>query len=128
MDYRTGLVWQDCQHRRLLEMFDAVANIGEDDGNCGECVPLLQRIIEFAAGHFEIEEAYMERCGDPGREMHAREHAAFLQRLNNIVDTAAVADSSLRAEISAELTRWFRNHILEVDQEFAARVLSDRTV
>jgi hemerythrin len=122
MDYRTGLVWQDCQHRKLLEMFAAVAEARDDERAGADAVDLLARIAEFAVGHFEIEEAYMERTAYPHRDLHVMEHEGFLNRLQGIAEEAVVADREMLAEFSGELSRWFRDHILGTDRDMAAHV------
>lgn len=126
MDYRTGLVWQDCQHRTLLGLFDAVAAVGAGPGAradaCGEAAPLLARIISFAAGHFEIEEEYMRRLDCADHAEHTREHATFLARLQEIAESSTVADEAMLSEMSRELNLWFRNHILRADQRLASAI------
>lgn len=122
MDYRTGLIWQDCQHRTLLDMFDTVADLGDGEDDCAAAAALVGRIFEFAAGHFEIEQAYMEQYATAGRESHILEHETFLRRLHHIRSDAVVADSRMVADLSSELSLWFRDHILVTDKAMAEQV------
>lgn len=124
MDYRTGLIWQDCQHRTLLEMFDAVADLGDNEGDGTAVVALLGRIADFATGHFAIEEAYMDQTAYPRRDLHLIEHEGFLNRLYGIAEDALVADREMLGEFSGELSCWFRDHILGTDRDMAAYVLA----
>jgi hemerythrin len=115
----TGILWQDLQHKTLIENINGLYNaIIQHTGR--EHVKRMTDFLEsYVMHHFAIEEQYMQTYGDPNREQHVHEHLQF---------SAAVQDlhhhPEPMGELSAEslyydLYEWLRRHILHTDRIMA---------
>jgi hemerythrin len=53
---------------------------------------LAEQLLRYSIVHFGSEELLMEASGDPARERHAGEHAAFLRRMRDLEGTDETRD------------------------------------
>ena len=103
-----GIAAIDEQHREIIERVNLIAD-AVDQGNRHEAVQeMMDDLVLFACGHFALEERLMTEYGFPGLEEHVEEHIAL--RTPNPTKAALV---------SAFITDWAEQHILEADQEVA---------
>lgn len=76
---------------------------------------LAEQLVRYSIAHFGSEELLMEAGGDPAREKHAREHAAFLVRMHELErEEDVVGDAQLAAAI--ELREALAAHMNDADR------------
>ena len=121
--YETGVVWQDYQHKQLIDLFEKVkeAKTNQKDQN------LYRYTIAFLAmyvnHHFKLEEQYMEAYGYPEKKKHKEEHKAFIKdlkefRVENYEYSVEGAENLLM-----RMGEWIFDHILGDDKSLGEYIL-----
>jgi hemerythrin len=122
--YQIGIAEIDDQHRGFFEaahrLHDQILNCKGEHG-VEDAVAFLR---DYAARHFHTEEALMRRDAFAGLEAHQRLHAAFFDRLDQLVyDLEVCGPSQHLAERALEVAQdWLIDHIACEDQQYAAQV------
>ena len=133
---KTGVIWQDHHHQTLFEYFKKLDQACQAK-NPDRITHLLEEILTFARGHFEVEELYMAEMGFTEFDSHKRVHEAFLQVLGkaiplrgNAAKVQALAGEKLFKELQEtptslpEIMRiWLQRHIQQQDGLLAAFLL-----
>ena len=120
--YRIGIAEIDHQHQRFFEaahrLYDRILNC-EGEHGVEEAVAFLR---DYAAQHFQTEEALMRRDAFPGLEGHRKLHAAFFESLDQLVyDLDVCGPSQHLAERALVVAQdWLIDHIACEDQQYAA--------
>ena len=116
----TGHARMDAEHQELAQLFDRLHDAVEK-GECkAACAKVLDRIIDHAKTHFELEQRLMTQHQYPKLEQHAADHAMLIRQALDYrqgfdVDTAAVRSTLMKVpEVSLAY------HILFSDKELAA--------
>ena len=117
INYKLGIIWLDVQHRRIVEIIKALNSNSHVDYS--SIFAQLRFIIE---DHFDIEEQFMSERGYDKTESHIEEHNAFVYKIDEVTNLYFI-DDDLRSIMLSFLNEWYYNHILEVDNEFAAFLL-----
>lgn len=115
-DCRIGIPQIDKEHEYLFQLinaaFDSLSSSEED------CVIITKSILgklqDYAKSHFSNEEAYMESIQDPELAMQKREHAAFIQKMDEVAGSEVSGKEALN-DLLVFLTRWLYRHILSSD-------------
>ncbi|MFO1414917.1 MAG: bacteriohemerythrin [Burkholderiales bacterium] len=120
----TGIPVVDAQHRRFVELINAVAPAA-DAPNAGEptLAPQLDELVEYARMHFAEEEALMARVGLDPRALahHHRQHERLAQRLATLRSDFAAGQVEASYLLSF-LAGWLVFHILGEDQAMARQL------
>ena len=116
--HSVGIALIDSQHRELIERVNKIANgVGKKD-HSEPVQEMLGDLILFASEHFAVEERLMAEYGFPDMESHIEEHRRLFQQLNNLIKADLRAPSHNKAAlVSAFLTDWAEQHILQADKE-----------
>lgn len=80
---------------------------------------ILAFLERYIGVHFEGEDAFMARCGFPGAEAHAWEHARLLDQLRKLKARFNLGDDRVPGELVPMLSTWLRDHILQQDMALA---------
>lgn len=108
----------DNEHRKLFQMLnEAVELVQKTDDVTGIAKSLSANLKDYAATHFAHEETYMESIRDPELPMQKKEHAAFIEKINQFsLDTSSpeAARTSMHELLSFTI-RWLYHHILSSD-------------
>ncbi|MCX8044902.1 MAG: bacteriohemerythrin [Desulfobacterota bacterium] len=112
----TGILWQDMQHRTLIDQINALHNAIRAKKGAGQIDPLIAFLDSYVVHHFSIEEKYMDRYRDPEMAHHVAQHTSFAKNLAEL-KTYRPAQGELAAEsLCYDLYEWFKNHILSIDK------------
>ncbi|MEW5729160.1 MAG: bacteriohemerythrin [Pseudomonadota bacterium] len=115
-----GIPRIDDDHRRWVEMFNALfsaclAGVGPD-----VLAGTLQQLLDYTKGHFQREEAFLEEIGFDGLEEHRKIHAAMVAEVQKIEEQLRKgATHDLSAEVLSFLHDWLIDHITETDVKYA---------
>ena len=115
--HSVGIALIDSQHRELIERVNQIANgVAKRDQSAVQ--EMLGGLILFAREHFAVEERLMVEYGFPDMESHIEEHRRLFQQLNNLINVDLRAPHHNKAAlVSAFLTDWAEQHILQADKE-----------
>jgi hemerythrin len=119
-DLATGLPKLDEQHKEIFRR----AEILVDRNRAGQIPETLNFLVQYTGRHFGAEENAQVSIGYPGLEAHRKDHAVFTRRFRELKKRFETADQARQAEAAKEAARflveWFRTHIMNQDQYFAA--------
>lgn len=122
--YETGVVWQDFQHKQLIDLFQKIkeARANKKDEN------LFRYTVAFLAmyvnHHFSLEEEYMEKYQYPGKDAHRKEHQAFVKEIKTFRDENKGYSQRASDDLLTRMEDWILTHILEDDQKLGEHIRS----
>lgn len=117
IDYKLGIIWQDIQHRRMVNIIKELNSSPHVDYNS-----IFNQLHYYIEDHFDTEEEYMREYGYDKIESHIKEHEDFKNKFEEITE-AGFTDDVLNTNVSSLLNEWFLKHELEVDNELAVFLL-----
>jgi hemerythrin-like metal-binding protein len=124
-DLMTGIRTVDEQHRGLVDLLNDAAPLlaGAGGGCSAEMGVILERLLDYAASHFDSEERMMVRLSldRRAREHHLATHAAFGEKVAGMID-ALSRGRVTGDELLSFLASWLVLHILGEDQAMARQV------
>lgn len=120
--YDTGVEAVDLEHRKLVELIEAMHTSIRDNEPQETVEQVINEIAEYTQDHFKNEESLMQNEQYPELDEHKIEHrtlieevAVFKERLlNNFPDG--------RQDFYRFLREWLINHILDSDKKFGVYV------
>jgi len=115
-EYSVGIPEIDAQHRRLIELLGALVKFAGSGGVVDPRTAVAE-VKRYAEQHLEDEELMLSIRGYPDYAAHRAEHDAYRRRAATIEAQSGRRDFSAR--MTAFLTEWWSNHILNTDQEYA---------
>lgn len=120
-EFQHGLIWQDLQHRQLVEQINLLIQ-SVTTGNNDEMSfrKAAHFVIQYCNGHFKIEEEYMKKHGYPLMDSHIDQHTLFIKDFNEILKTQTNTDKEKSTMLLHKLMKWFTEHILTTDKLFAS--------
>jgi len=112
-EYSVGNELLDSQHRRLIELVDALGG----DADLGE---VLDGLRKYGSEHFRAEEALLETTNYPDLEKHRSYHDAFRIWLDDVAEAHRSGGdlAPARGDIQSYLRVWLANHLLVYDKAF----------
>lgn len=115
-----GIAAIDDQHREIIKRVNLIADaVGQ--GNRHKAVQeMMDGLVLFACEHFALEERLMTEYGFPDLKDHIAEHRGLLQQLNNLRNALHTPSPAKAALVSAFITDWAEQHILQSDKEIGA--------
>ena len=121
--YKTGVVWQDFQHKQLIDLFEKIeeARSKKTDQNLYRYT--LAFLAMYVNHHFKLEEAYMKKFDYPDQARHQKEHRDFIKDLKAFKAKNEVYSSEGSDELLNRMKEWILNHILADDQTLGAFIL-----
>jgi len=125
-DLLTGSSLIDGDHRKLLELVNALIAIMEGVQDNQRMSKAMNDLIAYAREHFGREEAEMERIQYVAVLAHQAAHSKLLAQL---VELKAMLDAGGRINVPAVadfLKEWLRDHILTIDMKLAATLKTHR--
>lgn len=84
--FEVGIASIDSQHRRLVDLINALAAAVTDGGKLPELQSLFGQLMEYAAVHFSDEEKLMNASPLPEaeKEAHRKAHRGFVEKAQKI--------------------------------------------
>ena len=110
----------DAQHKRLLELGEAVVeSLTPPKGHTPSAEP-LGALIDYAQEHFAYEEGLMRSADYPRADQHAKHHASLLTELRTYFFRVQRGDHSNPVGLVSFLWNWIVLHIDSADRELVA--------
>ncbi len=121
--YHTGVVWQDFQHKELMDLFFKLKKARDDQADEDAFKHAIAFLSMYVNHHFKLEEVYMDIYAYPDREKHKLEHNSYIKtlkafRINHKTYSAAAMD-----KLMTKIKNWILNHILGDDKNLGAHIL-----
>lgn len=126
-DLTTGNSLIDSDHRRLVELVNALFETMERGQGGARMAQAMSDLIACTGEHFAREEAEMERIGYVASLAHRGEHVKLLQQA---AELKAVLDAGGKINVPAVaefLGTWLHDHILAADMKLAAALAEARS-
>lgn len=111
-----GIPSIDQQHRDLMDLVNELTEAVAHGCDFEQALRQMEKILDFAAGHFAHEEALMRQHGFPGLEQHAAEHEKLLREAATLMKTLSPENFDRAVLVTAFLTDCTENHILHEDR------------
>jgi len=116
--YETGIAEIDAQHIRLFEVVNELIESFRRGDLDGQVTGMVDYLVTFTREHFRNEEAWMERQGYPGLEVHRKEHQDFIIGISDLKQRIDGGEHPT-IEVTILLADWLEYHINDQDQVFA---------
>jgi len=122
--YEIGVVWQDFQHKQLIDLFRQIkeARSKKKDENLYRYT--LAFLSMYVNQHFKLEEEYMEKYGYPDKAVHQKDHQKFVKELKEFKFENMDYSEAGTEDLLARMEDWILSHILENDQKLGKFILS----
>ncbi len=108
----------DEQHQELIKIINCLVENEDATGHSEPIAHVLDRMTQYAAYHFETEEALMLQVHYPGYESHRDDHTQFKIKTANFCLDALLRKETLPDELLMFLRDWLRHHIVETDMKY----------
>jgi hemerythrin len=119
-EFRTGIVSIDKEHEKLFEIANKIYETLMDDfipDKYDYIVEILNELTEYAATHFEHEEAYMMSIRYKKLISQKAEHNEFIEKISEYnLDEVDENQKDVILELLEFLNDWLIHHILESDK------------
>nr|WP_320133546.1 bacteriohemerythrin [uncultured Holophaga sp.] len=119
-DLATGIQDIDAQHRRIVDYINQLA-VAKELGRADALVPVLERLVDYTASHFSLEEELMEKAGYACAGSHKGTHDLFVRSIQESQKRVA-AGEDITGELLATLKTWLVYHIKHDDAAYAEDV------
>jgi hemerythrin len=119
-EFRTGIESIDKEHEKLFEIANRIYETLMDEfipDKYDYIVEILEELTEYAATHFEHEEAYMMSIRYKKLISQKAEHNEFIEKISEYnLDEVDENQKDVILELLEFLNDWLIHHILESDK------------
>ncbi len=122
--YNTGVVWQDFQHRQLMDLFFKVKEAKANDTGKDVLKYSVAFLAMYVNHHFKLEEEYMDIYYYPDTQKHKQEHKDLIKKIKIFREKFASYDDKAIDKLLVTLNNWILNHILGDDKKLGDYILS----
>ena len=121
--YETGVVWQDFQHKQLMDLFGKIKAAKKNKKEKNLFRYTVAFLAMYANHHFKLEEEYMENYNYPDTDIHQKEHKSFVKELKSFRAENKEFSEAAADDITTRMGEWILSHILENDQKLGTFIL-----
>lgn len=120
--FEIGIPAIDAQHRRLVDLINALAATITDGGTQPQIARTIGDLLDYAAIHFADEERFLDvsDLGARDKARHRRAHAAFTEKVRELANRDDLHRVETAEQILEFLTTWLVAHILGADRRIVA--------
>ena len=124
-DLSVGVQTLDQDHQSIFDTFNEFYVVFMSGGSKEQLLTTLQKLQDYCVRHFEAEEKWLESEGDPCLAQQRKQHHIFTEEIENLISDlrAGRRASTTSANLCDVLEKWFRNHIMSLDQKYAIRIM-----
>ena len=117
--YSVGVDQLDDDHRKLLEMINRLHQAMSTGQSKDMIVPLIKDLKSYTITHFKNEENYMEKIGHPGLMEQRKQHAIFINKIQEFETELNKGQMTLAIKVMPFLNDWLLMHIMDKDKKYA---------
>ncbi len=100
--YSTGVVWQDFQHKQLMDLFLKLRAAKQDKTDKDIYPYTLAFLAMYVNHHFSLEEEYMDIYCYPDKHLHEDEHRKLVKEIKAFRDKHAEYSEAATDELVAK--------------------------
>jgi hemerythrin-like metal-binding protein len=122
-DYSVKIPSIDVQHRKLVDMLNAL-NDGMIAGTgTAHLSALLVGLVEYTAQHFAYEEQLFAEHAYPATPEHVEEHQRLVAAVLDFKKKYEAGQASINMQLMKFLKDWLIKHILGSDKAYSAHLV-----
>ena len=122
--YETGVVWQDFQHKQLIDLFEKIKEARSNHKDKNMYRYTIAFLAMYVNHHFKLEEEYMEKYNYPDKGVHQKEHREFVKELKEFRAENMEYSEAGTDDLLMRMGEWILSHILENDQKLGRYIMS----
>lgn len=123
----TGVPLIDADHRALIELINGLHDSLEAGAPAADLDDLFEKLMRYAAFHFDREEKMLKVCAYPDYDTHHQEHVNFADYIEEAMRRrASTGDPELASELLGFLKDWLNHHILILDMAYKPYIRDNR--
>lgn len=116
--YRVGHKELDEDHRELFAYINRINTALEEKEADGECLKVLDELLEYTKHHFSREEEYMESRSYSQLAGHRESHSRLTSQVRELRSNLGEKRDIIRDTVSL-LEIWITQHIMLADRHYA---------
>ncbi len=124
IQYQTGLLWQDSQHRVWIQLLGQLKEAQKNRQDQEVYYQVVSFLVMYVNQHFSLEEEYMKQYLYPEERFHMEEHRLFILRLKDFREKHREYSEDSCSVIIDNMTDWIYAHILENDKKLGTFILA----
>lgn len=121
--YETGVIWQDFQHKQLIDLFNQLREARFKNKDEDLYRYTLAFLAMYTKHHFSLEEEYIERYDYPQKEKHFKEHRIFIKTLKKFRRENLNYSEEQTDRLLTGMGEWILEHILGDDIKLGKFIL-----
>jgi hemerythrin len=121
--YFTGVVWQDFQHKELMDHFIKLKEARADKQDKDAFRFSIAFLAMYVNHHFRLEEEYMDIYYYPEKESHKKEHKGYIKTLKKFRLQHKEYSEQATDELLKEINQWILDHIFGDDKKLGDHIL-----
>jgi hemerythrin len=118
-NYSVNIREIDEQHKALIGMINDLHDALKKGEGRRAATKTLQKMIEYAAMHFSLEEEYMLRYDYPDFLSHREKHKSFVEQVLGFQRELDEGRAAVPLEVMKFLMDWLLEHIKHVDMKYS---------
>jgi len=122
--YKTGIDQIDEQHKKLVDILNALNEAITLEGNHQAVITLLDELIDYTQYHFTSEEEFMQshEYDNIAYQEHQQTHQQFVAQIKQAQQDCHNNPEKASDELLDFLVQWLVNHILLTDKQMVADI------
>ncbi|MGB9623535.1 MAG: bacteriohemerythrin [Phycisphaerae bacterium] len=108
----------DNQHRKLINMINALHDAMAKGQGREILGPLLDALVQYTATHFASEEKRMQQLHYPSYLQHKVEHDTLTRQVRDLKQRFDAGKTTITLEVMKFLREWLTNHIQGTDRKY----------
>ena len=122
-NFETGFSRVDNQHRYLVELINKLFTNMGSKGKEENLKTIFMELYGYTINHFSMEESLMLEFNYPDYDGHKKEHAAFIDKINEFKNSYLKGEAKVNVELVNYLKDWLLKHILGTDRKTFAGLM-----
>ncbi len=125
--YLVGNEVIDADHKALFAMINEFYDAFQETKKRRELVAILTRLVQYAEGHFQREEAIMDANGYMLLGEHHLSHTKLYERIYSLNERLESDPAPLDRETISFLKQWLVDHVVEEDLKLGEFLRQQKT-
>lgn len=121
--YFTGVVWQDFQHKELMDLFTKLRKARADKQDKDAFRFAIAFLSMYVNHHFKLEEEYMDIYYYPEKDAHKKEHKGYVKTLKDFREKHKDYTEAAVDDLIKKINQWILDHIFGDDKKLGRHIL-----
>jgi len=112
----------DQHHEHLFSLLNRTYDLISASAPPEYYAVLFTELKEYTVYHFGAEELWMHEQDYPQKQMHIRQHEAFVKEIIKFEEEFAAGEPLVSIGMLTFIKEWLLNHIYKTDADYAAHI------